>query len=397
MEYFGSYDSGAFDPGSDPNPEHSLKISAYYYPENPFKLNPPVYHPEHLAHQVTSDFYHRLISQGMAEGYVGRTTGILFELNKIGAQVLLEEGSLYNPDTSELCPMDSTLATWILSLFSEGCLMFVHRCQQLALSDVRRKGMIEHAAQEIFHLSKEMTLERWLSDCPDADALLTQLRFCQTPSEEEVAWMHEVGENLLMSLVDSAETCDDWYGETTEECEDESGEPEYDGLEFRQELPLAISDTPLDTGYIFDEIKAILPELLSAGPDPDPSQGFHLSEGQYQEAVSLLNEFVAKFSAVPLPEIDLNTLQAQPYHHTFQAVLMFAKGFFHAFGKCLAWSLTRDQRRGLLQEVTPDILKFAMQVMENPAPRPDKEAFLHAVEDLSRQALNRRLNELIQI
>ncbi|MBY0405185.1 MAG: hypothetical protein K2X66_14905 [Cyanobacteria bacterium] len=141
------------------------------------------FNPEHIAHELTTEFYQRMVSLHLPDEEIQSTANVLFEFGKIAGSLILDEGGIESPSTNQTIPYDMSMATQSMKLFCEGLYHTALKCYEMRLPNELKSGLMQQVAQDLFSQTKQMVLTTYGQEStPEYQITMDQqvLMICQT-------------------------------------------------------------------------------------------------------------------------------------------------------------------------------------------------------------------------
>jgi hypothetical protein len=141
------------------------------------------FNPEHIAHELTTEFYQRMVSLHLPDEEIQSTANVLFEFGKIAGSLILDEGGIESPTTNQTIPYDMAMATQSMKLFCEGLYHTALKCYEMGLPNDLKSGLMQQVAQDLFSQTKQMVLTTYGQEStPEYQITMDQqvLMICQT-------------------------------------------------------------------------------------------------------------------------------------------------------------------------------------------------------------------------
>lgn len=373
--------------------------------EDKGRAEPSSRQAEEVAYQLTTGLHRRMAAEGHSRSFQIEATELLFAFCQTAYDLLQADPTLAIPETDELLFLNEPLTHRILTTFAEGVYACTLHCQSQDIQRPTKVPLLEAAARDLFEMAKQMVAEHWLSEAfppedyyqNDPKAPETPEAFSDDPARLLTDWMQQMADSVLAYHLQARQP------KRLPPGKEPAGYLPHRKLPaVHREAPPARqresreAEEPCEDLLVYSEIKETLTLLLAAGEATE--NGF--SEQEYAEVSRLMLAFLEGMTPETLTDPVFDQLRVAGYRQVLHGVLLFMKGFFHAFRKCREWSMPASVRRDAIQVLAPDLLLAAAhracQAEASSSEESFGEIFFYAaVNQLVRQYINRTLSRMV--
>jgi hypothetical protein len=357
---------------------------------------------EEVAYQLTTGLHRRMAAEGHSRSFQIEATELLFAFCQTAYDLLQAEPTLLIPETDELLFLNEPLTHRVLTTFAEGVYACTLHCHSQDIQRPTKVPLLEAAACDLFEMAKQMVAEHWLSEAFPPEDYYTDSPQTSDTSENApedstrllADWMQQMADSVLAYHLQVRQP------KRLPPGKEPAGYLPHRKLPAvrRNASPVRLKDVeePCEDLLVYSEIKETLTLLLAAGEATE--NGF--SEQEYAEVSRLMLAFLEGMTPETLTDPVFVQLRVAGYRQVLHGVLLFMKGFFHAFRKCREWSMPASVRRDAIQALAPDLLLAAAhracQAEASSSEESFGEIFFYAaVNQLVRQYINRTLSRMV--